>query len=164
MTPYISKHTKKGGAGRGFSLIETIIVMGLIGIFAGIGLQVGIDTFERGLARTDRLLALSALREARAESMNNVCMNTNCSAPVPHGVYFEENKITIFEGASYSERYTHADITIPFSSPQTICNTSVVIFAPGTGDTASTTLSLIGKDNREITISLNSQGGISSNS
>jgi Tfp pilus assembly protein FimT len=165
-----------------FTLTETLIVLSLMAFIVQLSFTEGITTYDRENAHFDRILLLSALREARAESMNDVCTNTDsiCGAtPIDHGVFVSENGLTIFEGSSYANRNISTDQNYSFPGGTKLETTSSdeVTFAAGTGDVSSddfsnfgglgnsetygtSTISIIGVDNRTETIQINSQGAI----
>jgi Tfp pilus assembly protein FimT len=156
-----------------FTLAETLIVLSLMALIMQLSITEGIDSYDRSQSRADRTLLIGALRKARAESMNDVCANTDsiCGAtPIDHGVFVSENGLTIFEGPSYANRDTAGDESYSFSSDIQLATSSSdeVTFATDTGDVSSgsstdvtaSSISIIGADNRTETIQINSQGAI----
>lgn len=55
---------------RGVTLIEILIVLGLLAILSGTIVYAGLHGFERTLARTDGARAVAIVRHARARSMH----------------------------------------------------------------------------------------------
>jgi Tfp pilus assembly protein FimT len=148
---------------RAFTLTEIIIVISILIFCASVGLPECITTLTRTFTHIDKFLLLSAIREARAESMHHTCRSQNCAGSASHGLYIEQNKITLFEGSSYIKRNTDTDIIVPFLSEEQISNSNQVVFTYSGNPTNSTTLSMTGKDNRTETIQIFLHGGISSN-
>jgi hypothetical protein len=100
--------------------------------------------------------------------VNGTCaaalISTCVDAPVTHGVFLSSKGFTIFEGPTYALRTTTADQNYQFSSKTKPFYTSdhEVIFAANTGASSSgtSTLSIIGMDNRIFTLQINPQGAI----
>ena len=73
----------------GFTLIEIIIVIAIVGIIASFGLFISMD-FYRGYAfLSEQKIAVSVLQKARNQAMSNINQ-------LPHGVHFESNKYVIY--------------------------------------------------------------------
>jgi hypothetical protein len=64
-------------------------------------------------ARLDSMLLLAGIREARAESMQNV----DDSA---HGIYIDSSHTVIFSGQSYASRDNADDLQLPFLTTEQI--------------------------------------------
>ncbi len=145
----------------GFSLVETLVTLSLLTACISIGLAESLDTLARASARTDRELLVSTLHEARLRSLNRVCSSQNCAMPFPHGVYLEHNQLTLFEGLTYASRTQSLDVRIPFSSEEIVCSsTNEIGFLPSGNATSSTTLSILGKDNRTEVVLVGIHGEI----
>jgi prepilin-type N-terminal cleavage/methylation domain-containing protein len=99
-------------AKRGFTLIEVLVVIGLITIIASIGLFVSIDTYHDSTFHNSRDLLVSALQHARALAVNNVCVGT-CTDGKPHGVHIvfdtgsNVSKFIVFQGTVYNPADTN---------------------------------------------------------
>jgi type II secretory pathway pseudopilin PulG len=81
---------------KGFTLIEVLVVVGLLITVFAIGAITNVGMYTRELSRSEQSDLLTVLQQARSRSMNNV----NASA---HGVYFgnDLNCYYVFEGTSY---------------------------------------------------------------
>jgi prepilin-type N-terminal cleavage/methylation domain-containing protein len=147
----------------GFSLIETIVALSLLSIFVLLEIPASLHSYGAAVHRADMQLLISALREARAQSLSEVCKNPHCTESPAHGVYFNSTQLTVFEGGSYATRYRAADIPLTFSLPETMsASTNEIIFAATTGDTLSDeTVAFIEPNQHTRTISINSAGMIS---
>ena len=144
----------------GFTLVETLIVLGLLGIFIGVTVPSGVDEYERVQARSDRELLVSSLRETRAEAMNGTC--ATCTAPESHGLHISQNQLILFTGPSYATR-TQAFDTEVSTSKATHFSTSEadVIFTPFSGDVASpATIQATGMDHQTENVQVTTHGAI----
>jgi prepilin-type N-terminal cleavage/methylation domain-containing protein len=138
--------------GSAFTLIEILIVISILAVFMDFTLTTGIDAYDRTLARSDRTLLVSALREARSEAVNSISS---------HGVDLNETHITIFEGQTYASRNSSADVVLPLYIPELVTSSSDVTFAPLTGDvSSSTSLAITGIDYRTEEVLVTEQGAI----
>ena len=105
----------------GFTLIEMLIVIGLIMFIAAMYLFVDMNTYRGDAFRAEMSIIGVTLQTARAESMNNVNQNKHGVAFYPTGV----DGYVLFEGNSYSTRdqtkdeVTNASYKINFPSTPT---------------------------------------------
>jgi prepilin-type N-terminal cleavage/methylation domain-containing protein len=147
---------------RGFTLVETLLVLALMSVLISVSLTEGLASFTRGLSQNDRQLAVSALREARAEAMDGTCTGNACAGPLAHGVFISQSGVTIFEGASYADRLQQADQVLLFSAEETVSDT-YVLFAADTGDVSTDmNFSIQRIHGPTENILVNTQGAISS--
>src|SRR4051812_38879538 len=72
----------------GFSLIEILVVMGLLVLMSGFGLFVSMETYQGSNFSCDRSLFVAALQRARAQAIHNMCYGT-CTDGVAHGVHVD---------------------------------------------------------------------------
>lgn len=81
---------------RGFTLIEILVTMGLVGMLFVAGSFMDISSIGRELVISENTTLVSALQKARSRAMNNIYAS-------PHGVYFgtDEAEYIVFRGASY---------------------------------------------------------------
>jgi prepilin-type N-terminal cleavage/methylation domain-containing protein len=89
------KSMLRGSYKRGFSLLELLVVVGIFStiVFFALG---SFSTSRESLALNDtEALVLFALEESRNKSTTGVGVTE-------HGVYVEEDKLTMFAGNSYS--------------------------------------------------------------
>ena len=88
---------------RGFSLIELLVIMGLISLVAGFGLIVSMDDYRGYNFRSERDVVVSTLQKARSQAVSNMCYGSGCTDGKQHGVYFgTPGHYIIFQGASYT--------------------------------------------------------------
>jgi prepilin-type N-terminal cleavage/methylation domain-containing protein len=89
---------------QGFTMIEVMMVMGLLVIVSSLGLFMSMETLRGGSFRNDRAAAVSALQRARSLAVNNMCFGDegDCGDEgKPHGVHFGTDEVVIFQGDSY---------------------------------------------------------------
>jgi len=101
---------------RGFSLIEIIVVLGILALIASIGLFVSMDFWRGSSSHSEQDSVVSLLENARSQSLNNIDQ-------VRHGVHFDASPLryTEFECTSstctdYSGADTSKDLVINSSS------------------------------------------------
>jgi prepilin-type N-terminal cleavage/methylation domain-containing protein len=124
---------------RAFTLVEMIIVLGLVGMIASLVAFQNLSAYSRLLGQTDGETIRSSLIKARSDAMNGVCTGDSCEDILPHGIRVTKSDVTIFEGTSYDLRVTSADQLFPLddsTASSTFSSEYVVqesIFTPVTG-------------------------------
>ena len=138
---------------RGLSLIEILIVIGLISFIGAIGITIGIDTYKRYIVRSDLDRVAVLLQKARSAAINNV-------GEMKHGVYFgDTGSFVLYRGANYASRLPNYDIRIERSPSVTVSGATEIIFDSFTAKTASSTLTVSDGVQNTI-ININSEGAI----
>ena len=140
---------------RGFTLIEVVIGIGLIGLIAGLGLFLGWD-FYRGFAfLSEQKIVVSVLQKARNQAMNNINEK-------PHGVHFETGCYIIFENAYDGTGCNGSTNEVIAVSPTMSVKTPLpadIIFTQLSGDSTETDFVLT-NGIREVIISVANNGQI----
>ncbi len=143
---------------KGFTLIELIIVVGLVIMLSSLTLPVGFNFFQESTLRDQARNLESSLRKAQAVAISG-------RGDANAGIKIAENSYIIFEGSSYENRRSSLDIIIPFSISISPGGNDEIVFEKTTGklflptEEALITLTF-GTHVREI--SINSQGKIES--
>ena len=87
------------GTAKGFTLMEMLIVMGIVLVIASAPLFIDLTNFRMDAFRAERSAIVSILQKARADALNNINQE-------PHGVAFfpadHPQSYVVFEGASYA--------------------------------------------------------------
>ncbi len=102
------------------SLIEVIVVMGLLGMVLAFGMVVSLNSITRGTLIGERDLLVSLLISTRTRAMANV-------DELPQGVHVSATAFTTFEGSSYTAgNPTNRDI--PRTTSATTTGPSTIVF------------------------------------
>ena len=136
----------------GFTIIEILLVIGIIGIIAVMTMFVNLDFYKTYDFQSEKGKVISLLEKARSQSLNNI----NDSK---HGVYFDSSNYTLFEGNDYGSRIQSKDQVFPANSRLSHSGLSEVVFGRLTGDTTGGTITLT-DGVHSVTLSLNNEGRI----
>ena len=146
---------------RGFTMIEIVVVFGLIAVVGAFTLIFSMDAYRGSSFRSDRDLFVAGLQRARALSMNNMCSDSLCSDGSSHGVKILSNgTYVIFEGANYASRHQNTDSIFKFNTATTTTFNEIV-FSALFGTASVDTIVLTGQGHSS-TIKLNTEGRICS--
>lgn len=151
---------------RGFTLIEILIVVGIMTLLGGVTLIVSMDNYHAYAFRAERDTLVSLLQKARSQSMSNICLPTNgsCTNGKAHGVYVSAGQYTVFQGQSYGARDGAVDeiylVRGVDVKPKSGSLTEVV-FAQLSGDVlVPGYISLLNSDGHVSTTTITSEGTI----
>lgn len=146
----------------GFSLIELIITISIISIIAGICiLSINSYNQKHQTSTTEKIIAV--LMRARSQSLNNMCYGQACLKGKPHGVHFENNKFTLFQGSDwYVDHDQDLDLIYTTQNESIISNHENIIFSELTGETnqSNTAIQIISETGKISRITLNKAGRI----
>lgn len=122
---------------KGFTLIELLIVFALMGVIAAFSLVVGMQSVTRASLQSDHTAEVTALMRARAQALANQCFGDSCTGGRAHGVYFDTDRIVLFQGATttpdYSQRDMAVDEIIPLERTVTRHGITEIVFLPRVG-------------------------------
>lgn len=151
-------------SGAGFTLLEVLVVMGIMSILGGFALIVSLDVYRGFAFRTERDMLISVLHKARSQSMNNMCLGTGCTDGKPHGVHVSTGAYIVFQGASYASRDVAVDEVVPAENAAariTPGSLSEVVFAQLSGSAAPVgSIGLTDSAGHISTTTINSEGQI----
>jgi len=156
---FIQHHFSKQKSGAGFTLIEIIVVMGLLTAIAGLASFASFDTWHGYTFRGERNLLISILQEARSQSVNNICLGTGCDDGRPHGVHIENDKYIIFQGSAYDPA-DPLNQNIDASNSINHAGLTDVVFSQLSGSASPSGDIILSDSQRSATISINSEGRI----
>ncbi|MDQ5954247.1 MAG: hypothetical protein QG583_175 [Patescibacteria group bacterium] len=149
---------------KGFTLIEMMIVIGIISIVGGLGLYFGFDSYRGYSAHSNRDLLVSTLQHARSQSISNVCFGNSsnpCEDGKPHGVKILNDKYIIFQGSSFTSRDEDYDAEIEINPNTTYSGMNEIVFAQLSGDISTAgDITLTDTTGRISTISINNEGQV----
>ena len=146
---------------KGFTLIEVLVVIGILAVIATLGLFVSMDFFRSRSSHSEQETIVSLLQNARSQSMNNINQ-------ARHGVHFDVTasplEYTLFECGSGCSAYaggtSYLNIKASYGVKITTPASSFdIIFNQLRGDT-SAQATTINDGVRDYTVSVNSEGRI----
>ncbi|MBI5306376.1 prepilin-type N-terminal cleavage/methylation domain-containing protein [Candidatus Wolfebacteria bacterium] len=137
---------------KGFTIIEVLIVMGILGTIFIFGVWTGLNFYEQYNINVEFNNLISVLRKARNLSIGN--FNES-----PHGIYIEQNRYTVYQGNSYSSRNPSFDEVF---APQTIKFSGLgdIIFSQLSGDSSASGTISVNYLKKNKSISINYEGKI----
>jgi prepilin-type N-terminal cleavage/methylation domain-containing protein len=145
---------------RGFTLLEVLIVVAILGIIGALGLTVGFESYGGTLFRSDEDTLRTALLHARAEAQSGVCAASGCTAPTAHGVRIVGNTYIVFEGESYAARSSGEDEVLDGSARVMRAGLTEVVFEPLTAQVNVPGDFVLTDAQHTSTTTVNSEGAI----
>lgn len=145
---------------RGFTLVEMLIVIGLISMLGSVVLFIDLSSYRGDAFRAERTTLVTLLEQARADALNNVGEEEHGVAIFPSD---EPGSYVLFDGPSYvagssTNRTfpTSYEVALDAGSPTTI------VFEQLSGDVLSPGVITLRDPNRNITtdITINHEGTI----
>ena len=140
------------GSRGGFTLVEIIVVMGLVMLIFGIGSYFAFDNFQRYLFRKERDTAIAVLMKARSRAMNNFYEKS-------HGVHIGSDTFTLFRGLNYGDDPSTYEV-IPGTAAISKSGATDIVFEQLSGRPASAGNLMLSYGASNITISINEEGRI----
>jgi prepilin-type N-terminal cleavage/methylation domain-containing protein len=151
-----SSRARSRDLSKGFTLVEILIVIGLISFFGVMGVIVGIDTYQRYIFRSDVDKVVALLQKARSSAVNNVNKQK-------YGVYLgDTSNFILFRGTSYnpSDTFNYKVERSRIATSTNTCTGGQVIFDQLTGNIPANCEIVIAERNKVSTTTINMQGGI----
>ena len=148
-----TKNHKLKTSGRGFTIFEILIGMGILAVIFAIGLPISWNFYINYQFDSEVDTFVSVLEQAR----NSAMVNRNES---PHGVYADANQFVIFQGVNYTGRDVSQDKIFPRSGNVNLNGPSEIVFSALSGQVSSTTYSF-SRAQRSSNVYVNSEGAIS---
>ena len=136
---------------RGFSLVETIIVIALVLMLAGTGYVATISLLRWQSLLNNTNLITSQIALAQVESYAQV-------DDASHGVHIADQVVTRFTGNSYLLRDTQKDVTFSIPSTIVVSGDTEILFASGGLVPTQSILLILQIDDRSYDITLSSYG------
>ena len=145
----------------GFTLIEVLVVMGILAILSTMGYLVTIDFYKSYAFNAERDTIVSLLQKARAASLSNINQS-------PHGVLLDaaNSQYVVFQGTPGNSLDQDVSYSPGISRTDTLSTNHEVVFQQLTGnalDSNGNPLNgniILTEGNRSETISLNNLGQI----
>lgn len=139
---------------KGFTIIEILIVLGLIALLAGVGAVIGFDAVGRATAAGERDILVSLLVSARTKAMANV-------GEIEHGVYISPTEFILFDGASYGSSDPATHRPVDRTGAVSVTGDTEVVFSQLSGGVAAGDRSITLTDGAsDAVIDINSAGRI----
>jgi prepilin-type N-terminal cleavage/methylation domain-containing protein len=135
----------------GFSLLETVVVISILSLIAGVSIRVFTAYNDRNnlvsaINTTTEALYLAQLKSEAVENDSS------------WGVKFDSNLLTIFQGDSFSGRNQVSDIEVGLPQAISLSGLSEIVFSKRDGRTLGGNLFLTNGRGATSTISINSLG------
>jgi prepilin-type N-terminal cleavage/methylation domain-containing protein len=140
---------------KGFTLIETLIVLAIFGALVGLGLFMSMETFSGTLHRSEREVVVGLLQKARSRAMNNI-------EQAPWGVCYQGSDYLVFKGStcSASAAIDRVEANSGVAATSDFAHTfPVVVFTQLSGTTTATSTTIV-EGERSATISITYEGTI----
>ena len=155
--------THNGTMSAGVTLIEILLVMGILAIVSGLALVTTFDSLRAYGFKHERDILVVLLQKARSQATSGVCLGALCVGGKQHGVSVQSSRYVVFEGSSYATRDVSVDEYIAVNYPVSASGLSEVVFVELSGDAIPSSLgSITLSDSAGHTsrIDINSEGRI----
>lgn len=121
----------------GFTLIEIIIVVGLLVFVAYIILSTNFSSYRSYSFRDERDTLINNLQRMRSLAMNNICYGT-CTSGTSHSVHFETSEYILYQGEDWDSHDSEADEIVKINPVMQISGPTDIVFTPLSGDVTVT--------------------------
>jgi prepilin-type N-terminal cleavage/methylation domain-containing protein len=138
---------------RGFTLLEIVLTMAIIGILATVGTAVTMTMYRSAILKSERTLLVNLFQKARTQAMANL-------NGANHGLKITGNSYVVFEGPNYDNRVQGRDETVGRDATITIAGPTEIVFIEISGNAQPNGDIIVNSGNGSFTISVNDQGRI----
>jgi prepilin-type N-terminal cleavage/methylation domain-containing protein len=136
----------------GFTLIEILVVLGILSVIAMFGYLVTMDFYKSYAFNAERDTIVAILQKARSQSLANINESV-------HGVHFDPAQYVVFQGSVYNSGDAFNQV-IPSSFSVTHNGVADVVFAQLSGDAGPSGSLILSDGKRSTIISINGEGQI----
>ena len=143
---------------KGFTLLETLIVVGLFGVVGAAGMLMTLSTYRANTFDTQRDRLVATLLQARSLAMSGVCDGEGCVGGVPHGVHVERGSYTLFQGEEFSRDDQH-NVSVELAAAQS--QEVEIQFSARWATSTPATFVLSDEQGHDSTITVGSEGQLS---
>ena len=148
----------------GFSLLEILMVIGLLAVVGVLGLFMSMDSFRGYAFRNERDTIISVLQKARSQAVSNVCLQGTvpaCTDGQPHGVHFLAGQYIIFQGNVYVSGNSLNQVIVSNNPNAAVAGMTDVVFSQLSGEAAPAgNITVSDSFGHTSVISINSAGQI----
>ncbi len=137
----------------GFSIIEVVMVIGIIAIVFGLGLSFSLSIYQSQMLNAERDNLAVILGRARSEALSNLNESD-------HGVYIGSDNYVIFQGDTYASRNAAGDEIFPRTGGLIISGLSEVNFRSLDARVAGPGTVTLTNGIRTVAVSVNGEGMI----
>ena len=152
--------TTQNISNKGFTLIEVLVVLGILTVVGSFSIIMGVDSYRGQLFRSDRDVLITALQHARSQAVGNICLGSGCTGGKPHGVYISPDTYVMFQGTSYAARDVAVDAVLDATPSVIQSGITEVVFKQLSGDVLTTGDIILTEENHVSTITIGSEGQI----
>lgn len=138
---------------RGLTLIEILVVMGVLTVVFGFMLSIGFNFYSGQALISERDSMVNVFRVARSQALNN-------ADEANHGIYIGADQYILFEGDSYAARKQDFDSSFPRAKGLTISGLSEIVFNSLQGDSTASGTITISNSLGTANITVNNEGRI----
>ena len=148
---------------KGFTLIEVILVIGLLLIIATFGLFFSFESFRGYSFHSDRDILVSLLQHVRSQAIGNTCRGSGCTDGKSQGIKIQNDKFIMFQGNSFDDLSTDHSLDVIVSTNSNVSHSGQdeFVFTQLSGDVLDPgDVTLTDLSGKTSTISINSEGQV----
>ena len=138
---------------KGFTIIEVMVAVGLITIIGSLALFVSMDFYRSYNLDVEVETIIILITRARGRAVNNIDATS-------HGIYIDEEELTLFRGESYASRDEDLDEVFPRAQAFEVDGLSEIVFDQLTGEASATGTITISGQGRTAIVEINNEGRI----